>query len=327
MAEQNTIKKIGVLTSGGDAPGMNPAIRSVVRTAFYHDITVMGIYRGYDGLLNKEIKELTVSDVGGIINRGGTVLLTARCEEMYEEEGQKKAGEILKEFEIDALVVIGGDGSYKGALAIHEHSGIPMIGIPGTIDNDIPGTDFTIGFATAVNTALDAIDKIRDTATSHERLFVVEVMGRQAGYIALETAIAGGAEAVLMPEVPFDLDVICARIEAGSKRGKLSSIVVVAEGAASSMEVAYRIKQTLNVDTRLTVIGHMQRGGSPVALDRILAARFGKAGVDLLLEGERGAKMIGVIGGKISVNDLADTSAYVHKIDPEIVELARILAI
>jgi len=327
MAEQNTIKKIGVLTSGGDAPGMNAAIRSVVRTAYYHDISVMGVYRGYEGLLNREIKVLSVSDVGGIINRGGTVLLTARCEEMYEEEGQKKAGAILKELEIDALVVIGGDGSYKGAQAIYEHCGVPMIGIPGTIDNDIPGTDFTIGFATAVNTALDAIDKIRDTATSHERLFVVEVMGRHAGYIALETAIAGGAEAVLMPEVPFDLDEICARIEAGAKRGKLSSIIVVAEGAASSMEVAYRIKRTLNVDTRLTVIGHMQRGGSPVALDRILAARFGKAAIDILLKGERGAKMIGVIGGKISVNDLADTTAYVHKIDPEVVELARILAV
>lgn len=320
-------KKIAVLTSGGDAPGMNAALRAVVRTCFLHKYKALGIYRGYEGLLNKEIQELSVSDVGGIINRGGTVLLSARCQEMYEEAGQKKAAQILEEMGVDALIPIGGDGTYKGAFAIHKFSGIPIVGLPGTIDNDISGTDFTIGFATAVNTALDAIDKIRDTATSHERLFVVEVMGRHAGYIALESAIGGGAEAVLMPEVPFDIDEICSKIEAGTKRGKLSSIVIVAEGAASSMEIAYRIKQTLGLDVRLTVIGHMQRGGSPVALDRVLAGRLGKAAVDLIASGETGAKMVGVIAGKVSVRPIDYAWTHSKHIDMELVELARVLAL
>jgi len=321
------IQQIAVLTSGGDAPGMNCAVRAVVRTAAFHGIKTLGIYRGYDGLLNREFKELKISDVGGIINRGGTILLSARCAEMYQQEGQEKAAGILKELGVDALVAVGGDGTYRGGHAIHKFSGIPVIGVPGTIDNDISGTDFTIGFATAVNTALDAIDKIRDTATSHERLFVVEVMGRHAGFIALETAIAGGAEAVLMPEVPYDLVEIFTRIEEGTKRGKLSSIVVVAEGAGSSMEIAYRIEKTLGLDVRVAVIGHLQRGGIPVAPDRVLAARLGKAAVDVLLQGETGAKMVGVISGKISVHDLEHCWTHTKKIDAEMVDLARVLAI
>ena len=320
-------RRIAVLTSGGDAPGMNAAVRAVVRTAYSHNIETLGIYRGYEGLLNRETKSLSVSDVGGIINRGGTILLSARCQEMYEKSGQKKAAEILQSLDVNALVLIGGDGTYRGGNAIHEFCGIPVLGLPGTIDNDISGTDFTIGFATAVNTALEAIDKVRDTATSHERLFVVEVMGREAGFIALETAIAGGAEAVLMPEIPFDLDDVCAQIEEGTKRGKLSSIVVVAEGAASSMEVAYRIKRTLGLEVRLCVIGHLQRGGTPVAFDRVLAGRLGKAAVDAFVQGISGAKMFGVEAGKISVHSIDYTWKHKKTVDMELVELARVLAL
>jgi len=281
----DTIQTVAVLTSGGDAPGMNCAVRAVVRTAVAYGLKAKTVHDGYDGLIEGDIREATLATVGGIINLGGTILGSARCEEFRTKEGRKKGVTQLKKHGVDSLVVIGGDGSFHGAEAIHREFDFPTVGVPATIDNDIAGTDYAIGFDTALNTALDAIDKIRDTATSHERLFVIEVMGRAAGFIALETGIGGGAEAVLLPEVPFDLQTVCEKIEKGIARGKRSSIIVVAEGAGSSIEIGYRIRKMLNVDTRVAVIGHLQRGGSPTALDRMVASQLGRAAVEVLLEG------------------------------------------
>jgi len=281
------MKRIGVLTSGGDAPGMNAAVRAVVRKAIYHDMEVMGIYNGYQGLIDGKIEQLDLGSVGDIIQRGGTKLHSARCPEFVTDEGQQKAIAQMKKHGIEGLVVVGGDGSYRGAMALTA-KGFPCIGVPGTIDNDIPGTDYTIGFDTALNTVIEAIDKIRDTATSHERTFIIEVMGRDAGDLALWAGLAGGAETILIPEEPFDLEDILTRLRTGHERGKKHSIIIVAEGVMSANEFADMLKEHGNIETRVSVLGHIQRGGSPSARDRVLASLFGAHAVEVLMQGKGG---------------------------------------
>lgn len=319
------MKKIGILTSGGDAPGMNAAIRSVVRKAIYHGVETYGIYGGYSGLISGDIKKLDLGSVGDIIHRGGTMLYTARCEEFKTIEGQKKGIKQLKNFGIDGLVVIGGDGSYRGAKALTEH-GFPCVGVPGTIDNDIPGTQFTIGFDTALNTVIDAIDKIRDTATSHERTFIIEVMGRSAGHIALWAGLADGAESILIPEESFAIEDVVERLKQGSERGKRHSIIIVAEGAGSAVDIGKKIKEATKFDTRISVLGHIQRGGTPTANDRVLASRFGSHAVDLLLE-NRGGRAVGIVNNKIVDYDIIEAFKDEHMIDKDIFELSKILSI
>ncbi len=299
------IKRIGVLTSGGDAPGMNAAVRAVVRYALFHKLEVRGIYRGYEGLIQDEIKPLEHHSVSNIVGRGGTILKTARSESFLTREGQKRAVDNLKKHKIDALVLIGGNGTYQGGIALSERWDIPCIGVPGTIDNDIRGTDFTIGSDTAVNTALDAIDKIRDTATSMERIFVVEVMGRDSGYIALQVGAGGGAEEVLFPEQKFSMYDMCHAIVEGNLRGKISWIIITAEGRAKAAEVARQIHRMTALETREVVLGHVQRGGSPTARDRINASLLGAAAVDLLLKGRSG-KAVGIVSERIKVVGLRE---------------------
>lgn len=297
------MKRIGVLTSGGDAPAMNAAIRAVVRYTLHNKVEVMGILRGYSGLINEELKLLDHRFASNIINRGGTVLKTARCPEFLTEEGQSRAVETIKKNNIDGLVLIGGDGTYRGGIVLGKKWGISCIGVPGTIDNDINGTDSTIGSDTAVNTALEAIDKIRDTATSMERIFVVEVMGRDSGFIALQAALGGGTEDVLIPERKFDLNIMCHDIVEGNLRGKISWIIVVAEGKAKAVDIAKQITDLTSLETRVVVLGHTQRGGTPTARDRILASRLGAKAVELLIKGERG-KAVGIISDEINIVDL-----------------------
>ena len=284
MAKQ--VKTIGVLTSGGDAPGMNAAIRAVVRTAISKGMKVKGIMRGYAGLLQEEIIDMHAQDVSDIIQRGGTILQTARCMDFTTPEGQQKGAEICKKHGIDGVVVIGGDGSFKGAQKLAEH-GINTIGLPGTIDLDIASTEYTIGFDTAVNTAMEAIDKVRDTSTSHERCSIIEVMGRGAGYIALWCGIANGAEDILLPEkYNYDEQMIVNHIIENRKRGKKHHIIINAEGIGHSTSMAKRIEAATGVETRATILGHMQRGGSPTCKDRVYASTMGAKAVDLLLEGK-----------------------------------------
>ncbi|MDQ0255045.1 6-phosphofructokinase 1 [Evansella vedderi] len=319
------MKRIGVLTSGGDSPGMNAAIRAVVRKAIYHNLEVYGIYYGYSGLINGDIKKLELGSVGDIIHRGGTMLYTARCEEFKTEQGQLKGIEQLKKFGIEALVVIGGDGSFQGAKKLTEH-GFPCIGVPGTIDNDIPGTDFTVGFDTALNTVIDAIDKIRDTATSHERTYVVEVMGRDAGDIALWSGLADGAESILIPEEDYSMEDIVARLKKGHERGKKHSIIIVAEGVGSGVEIGKQIQESANLETRVTVLGHIQRGGSPTAADRVLASRLGAYAVELLLQGEAG-KMVGIEKNELVSHGIEEALSRKHKIDERMYQLSKELSI
>lgn len=279
------MKKIGVLTSGGDAPGMNAAIRAVVRTGLYHHMEVVGIHKGYNGLIHGNTEIMNARSVSDILHRGGTILQTARCLEFKTAEGVQKAVDSAKAMGIEGLVVIGGDGSFRGARDL-SLAGIPTVGIPGTIDNDIACTDYTIGFDTALNTALDAIDKIRDTARSHERCSVVEVMGRDAGYIAAYIGLACGAEAVIVPEKPFDFERdILAPIQAGKLRGKEQNLIIVAEGIGGSMEMAKRIEKETGIETRATILGHIQRGGNPTVTDRVTASRMGIHAVELLAKG------------------------------------------
>lgn len=279
------VQKIAVLTSGGDAPGMNAAIRAVVRKGIYHHLKVYGVYHGYEGLINGELHEMKLGSVADIVHRGGTILKTARSEEMYTIEGQKKAAEQLIKKGIEALVVIGGDGSYRGAKKLAE-LGIKVVGIPGTIDNDIVGTDVTIGFDTAVNTVVEAVSKIRDTATSHERAFIIEVMGRDCGDIALQAGLAIGAESILIPEIPFDLEEVSEKLKRGYRRGKHHSIIIVAEGAGDVWEIADKLRKLSGFDNRVTILGHVQRGGAPSAADAVLAASMGGKAVEALLEGQ-----------------------------------------
>lgn len=319
------MKRIGVLTSGGDSPGMNAAIRAVVRKAIFHELEVYGISYGYAGLIAGDIQKMELGSVGDIIHRGGTMLYTARCEEFKTVEGQKKGIEQLKKFGIEGLVVIGGDGSYRGAQKLTEH-GFPTIGVPGTIDNDIPGTDFTIGFDTALNTVIDAIDKIRDTATSHERTYVIEVMGRHAGDLALWSGLADGAETIVIPEANDDLDKIIGRLKRGQERGKKHSIIVVAEGAGSGFEFGNRIQEATKMETRVTVLGHIQRGGSPTGFDRVLASRLGAKAVDLLLDGKAGVT-VGIQRNELVYHDINEALAQDHAIDLDMYKLSQELSI
>ncbi|MGM7702309.1 6-phosphofructokinase [Pseudalkalibacillus sp. Hm43] len=319
------MKRIGVLTSGGDSPGMNAAVRAVVREAIYQGMEVYGIYHGYTGLIEGQIKKMELGSVGDIIHRGGTMLYSARCEEFKTHEGQMKGVKQLEKFGIEGLVVIGGDGSYRGAQKLTEH-GFPTITLPGTIDNDIPGTDFTIGFDTALNTAIDAIDKIRDTATSHERTYVIEVMGRNAGDIALWSGLAGGAESILIPEEDFKMEDITDRLLRGQERGKKHSIIVVAEGVGSGVDIANQIEEATDFETRVTVLGHIQRGGSPTAFDRVLASRLGAKAVQLLLAGDAG-KAVGIQSNKLVAHDINEVLAQPHKIDNDMYKLSQELSI
>lgn len=296
-----TIKCIGILTSGGDAPGMNAAIRAVTRAAIYNGLAVKGIYRGYKGLITGEIQEFKTQNVSNIIQLGGTILKTARCAEFKTPEGRKIAHETMMREGIDALIVIGGDGSLTGARLLAQEFDVPCIGLPGTIDNDLYGTDTTIGYDTALNTILDAVDKIRDTATSHERLFFVEVMGRDAGFLALNGAIAAGAEAAIIPEFNTEVDQLEEFIKNGFRKSKSSSIVLVAESeiTGGAMHYAERVKNEYpQYDVRVTILGHLQRGGSPTAHDRIIASRMGVASIQALMEGQRNV-MIGIENDKI----------------------------
>lgn len=299
------MKRIAVLTSGGDAPGMNAAIRAIVRKGIYDGLEVYGINYGFAGMVAGDIRLLSIDDVGDMISRGGTLLYSARYPEFAELEGQQKGIEQLRKFGIDGLIVIGGDGSYRGGAALSK-LGFPTIGIPGTIDNDIPGTEFTLGFDTAINTVLDSIDKIRDTATSHVRTFIIEVMGRNAGDIALWTGLAGGAESIVIPEMDFSMEEIVKEIEDGRKRGKKHTIIVLAEGVMSGNEFAEELEKYKNFHTRVSVLGHVQRGGSPSARDRVLGSAFGYNAVQLLEEG-KGGICIGMMGNEIIVNDIVDT--------------------
>jgi 6-phosphofructokinase 1 len=320
------LKTIGVLTSGGDAPGMNAAIRAVVRAGIYNNLKVMGIEQGYNGLINGNIKEMNLSSVADIIHRGGTVLKTARCEEFKTEEGRKKALNVLKVFGIEGLVVIGGDGSFTGAQKLSE-AGIKTIGIPGTIDNDLAYTDYTIGFDTAVNTVVDAITKIRDTSTSHGRANIVEVMGRHCGDIALYSGLAGGAESVIVPEEEFSMDDVCRKLIQGRSRGKLHSIIMLAEGiATNAFELGKEIEDVTGIETKVTVLGHIQRGGSPSSFDRILASKMGAKAVNLLMNDESG-RVVGMKENKIIHMDIHEALSAERIFDEEMYELTKILSI
>lgn len=297
------MRRIGVVTAGGDAPGMNAAIRSVVRMAIFHGLEVMGIERGYAGLIEEQVHPLDSRSVSGIINRGGTILRTARCEEIKTSQGIQKAKNTLKTSGIDGLIVIGGDGAFKAASELHEASGLSIVGVPATIDNDVAGTDTTIGFDTAINTALFTIDRIRDTATSHDRVFVVEVMGRKRGFLALEVGLAEGAEFILIPEIENNLHDICRKLEQGRRKGKTSQVIVMAEGVGNSATIVEQIKRETGYEVRLTILGHAQRGGPPTARSRTLANQFGAYAVELLLKGAR-KNMVGIRGRRIVSVDL-----------------------
>ena len=323
------INTIGILTSGGDAPGMNAAIRAVTRSAIFNGLKVFGIYRGYKGLVTDEIQEFHSQNVSNIIQMGGTVLKTARCAEFKTPEGRNLAYENMKKHGIDALVVIGGDGSLTGARILAQEFDIPCIGLPGTIDNDLYGTDTTIGYDTALNTILDAVDKIRDTATSHERLFFVEVMGRDAGFLALNGAIAAGAEAAIIPEFSTEVDQLETFIEHGFRKSKSSSIVLVAESelTGGAMHYAERVKNEYpQYDVRVTILGHLQRGGSPTAHDRIIASRMGVASIQALLEGQRNV-MIGIQNDQIVYVPFAKAIKNDKPSDKELVNVLEELSI
>lgn len=324
-----TIKCIGILTSGGDAPGMNAAIRAVTRSAIYNGLQVKGIYRGYKGLITGEIKEFKTENVSNIIQLGGTILKTARCQEFRTPEGRQIAYETMKREGIDALVVIGGDGSLTGARLLAQEFDVPCIGLPGTIDNDLYGTDTTIGYDTALNTILDAVDKIRDTATSHERLFFVEVMGRDAGFLALNGAIAAGAEAAIIPEFNTEVDQLEEFINNGFRKSKSSSIVLVAESeiTGGAMHYAERVKNEYpQYDVRVTILGHLQRGGRPTAHDRIIASRMGVASIQALMEGQRNV-MIGIENDQIVYVPFAKAIKNDKPIDHELVSVLNELSI
>lgn len=319
------MKTIGVLTSGGDAPGMNAAIRAVVRKAIYHECKVYGIKRGYDGLINAKLEELSLSSVADVIHRGGTILQTARSEEFMTVAGQQKALNVLSVFDVNGVVVIGGDGSMAGAAKLSD-LGIPCIGVPGTIDNDLEYTDFTIGFDTAINTVVDAISKIRDTSSSHGRVNIVEVMGRKCGDIALYCGLAGGAESIVLPEMPFDIDKICRKIIRGKNRGKLHSLILLAEGAGSAVEMAKIIEEKTSMETRATILGHIQRGGSPTASDRILASQLAARAVELLLEG-KGNRAVGIKCNEVMDMDIHEALSMTKKLDMATYHLSDILSI
>ena len=322
------IKRIAVFTSGGDAPGMNAAIRAVVRACAFHNIEPFGIFRGYQGMIDNDIVSLNARKVGNILHKGGTMLKSARCEEFKTEEGMQKAYENLKNLRIDAFICIGGDGTFTGANKFYGRYAFPIVGIPGTIDNDIFGTDFTVGFDTATNTVVEAVDKIRDTALSHNRLFFVEVMGRDSGFIAARAAVASGATAVLIPEKKMTIDDLVAKLEEGEKKGKSSSIVIVAEGGKSgnAYEIANELQEKYDhYETKVTVLGHIQRGGNPTVHDRILASRLGVAAVEGLLDGKEDV-MCGLVNNEIVYTPFTEAITDKLQIDKDILKLAEILS-
>ena len=328
--KKNKIKKVGFLTSGGDSPGMNAAIRSVVRSCSYHNIDSFGIQQGFQGLINDDMVQMNARSVNNIINKGGTILKSARSLEFRTKAGRKKAFENLIKNNIDSLIVIGGDGSFTGAMIFEDEYKIPIIGIPGTIDNDIFGTSYTIGYDTAINTVIDAIDKIRDTASSHNRLFFVEVMGRDAGHIALNAGIGAGAEEILIPEEDLGLDRLLESLKRSEKSGKSSSIVVVAEGEKSGKNVyeiaAYVEKNLPYYEVRVSVLGHMQRGGTPTCFDRVLASRMGVYAVEKLMSGNSNV-MVGVIDEKMVLTPLKNAIKKNSKIDKNLIKVSDILSI
>lgn len=322
------VTKIGVLTSGGDSPGMNACIRAVVRTGLYHKLEVFGIVRGYSGMIDDDIQSMNSRSVANIIQRGGTILKTARSKDFLTHEGRRKAYDNLKKRGIDGLVVIGGDGSFRGAQVFSNEFDIPCIGVPGTIDKDIAGSDFTIGFDTAVNTAVQAIDKIRDTADAHDRLFIIEVMGRDAGYIALHSGISTGAEHILIPERRTDIEALLRSLQEKEKRQKLVNLVVVAEGDdfGGGNEVSRIIKERLpNLDIRVAILGHIQRGGSPTCLDRVLASRMGYSAVEALIEGRHNV-MVGIVNNRMHYTPLDKAVKATQKISEEWMKIVKILA-
>ncbi len=321
------MKKIGVLTSGGDAPGMNACIRAIVRYGISRKLEVVGIRGGYRGILAKDIVKLGSRSVANIIHRGGTILETARCDEMKTEQGIRKANETLQSEGIEGLITIGGDGTFRGAVALAEAGDVKLIGVPGTIDNDVYGTDYTIGFDTAINTALGAIDKIRDTAGSLQRPFFVEVMGKTRGFIALEVGIAGGAEEILIPELPTKIEQLSLDISRSFKKGKKSSIVIVAEGddAGGAFSIAQQVWERLGLEYRICVLGHVQRGGCPTARDRVLASKLGAAAVDALLEGKAGY-MVGEFKGDITLTALRETWEKRKDLDSNSLRLIKALS-
>lgn len=323
------MKKIALLTSGGDSPGMNACIRSVVRSAINLNMDCWGVYRGFEGLINGDMRKMASSDVSNIIQRGGTILKSSRSEEFRTEAGRKTAANNLKEKGIEGLVVIGGDGSFQGAQLLEKEQGIKCVGVPGTIDNDLVGTDFTLGFDTAINTVIEAVDKIRDTADAHNRLFFVEVMGRDAGFIALRSGIAIGAEAILLPETETYVDQLIEKLERGWERHKSSSIIIVAEGddAGGAYEVAAKVKEKFDhYETKVTVLGHIQRGGSPSANDRLLGSLMGNAAVKALKSG-RSSEMIGQINGKVAFTPFKQAVKHHQEINWNLLELAELLSL
>jgi 6-phosphofructokinase 1 len=328
LVTDKKVTKIAVLSSGGDAPGMNAAIRAVVRTGLYNQLEVFGVMRGYSGMIDDDIIKMESRSVANIIQRGGTILKTARCKEFYETEGRRKAFENLHRRGINGVVIVGGDGSFKGALKLSQEYDIPCIGLPGTIDKDIAGSDFTIGFDTAVNTAVEAIDKIRDTADAHDRLFIIEVMGRDAGYIALHSGIATGAEHIIIPERKTDIEDVILSLQELERRRKLVNMIVVAEGgeAGGADEVSRIISQRLpSADIRVCILGHIQRGGSPSCLDRLIASRMGYAAVECLMEG-RFNVMVGIMNNKIHYTPLEKAVKAKQRISDEWMKIVRILA-
>lgn len=325
----NKIRKIGVFTSGGDAPGMNAALRAVVRAAIYYKKEVYGILRGYEGMIEGDLVKLGARSVGNIIQRGGTILKSARSEGFRTPEGRKKAMENLRKEGIDALVAIGGDGTFTGLHKFYEEHQIPSICIPGTIDNDLAGTDYTIGYDTATNTAVEAIDRIRDTALSHNRLFFIEVMGRNSGYIAMNSGLAGGANVIILPEEETSFDELFGLLEAGRKTNKKSNLVVVAEGSkiGGANELARKVAECSSYfDIKVTILGHLQRGGSPTYFDRVLASKMGVAAVEGLLQGQKDV-MVGIRENKIVYNDFNTIMTQHHELDMESLRISKILSI
>jgi 6-phosphofructokinase 1 len=323
-----TIKRIGVFTSGGDSPGMNAAVRAVVRSALHNDIAVIGIRQGYHGMIKGDFVEMDNSSVSNIIQRGGTILKSARSVEFMTTEGRKTAAENVRAQHIDALIAIGGDGTFQGATLLNEEHGVPVVGIPGTIDNDLSGTDETIGYDTALNTAMEAIDKIRDTADAHDRLFLVEVMGRDAGFIALETGIAGGAELILLPETVNDIKSIKSQLSEVFFAQRRSSLVVVAEGdeTGGAVNLAEKLKDDFSkFEMRVCILGHIQRGGSPTARDRVLASRLGASSVQALLDGHTNV-MVGIVNNEIRITPMRNTWNKKKSINYDLVELYKILS-
>ncbi|HDK26453.1 MAG TPA: 6-phosphofructokinase [Candidatus Atribacteria bacterium] len=318
------VKKIAVLTSGGDSPGMNGAIRAVVRTGIFHNLEVFAVERGFAGLMEGQFRPMSLSSVGGILHRGGTILKTSRSEKFKTKEGLNIALQKLRKLKIDGVIAIGGDGTLRGIRDLSK-LGVKTVGIPATIDNDLAETDMAIGVDTALNTVIEAIDKIKDTASSHQRAFVIEVMGRNSGYLALMGGIAGGVEVILIPEIPYNLPEIALKLKKGYQRGKTHCIIIIAEGVGKTNEVYKYLEDEVGFETRVTILGYLQRGGSPSAFDRILASRLGGAAVELLIKGETG-KMVGLIGNKIESTDLETVLSQQKTISQDIYDLALVLA-